>query len=187
MENLDNSKWTSKNLDVDKFRNGDIIPEAKTLSDFQLAGENETPAWCYYDNSPVNGKVYGKLYNWYAVNDPRGLAPEGYHIPTNDEWTDLENLLGEDAGLKLKSKNGWGYWDSGNGTDLIGFNALPSGYKQEGGFFDGIVESSFFWSATQIDNDDAYLRILHDDSPRVSRDSKGWGKGFGASVRCVKD
>jgi len=185
MEILDNLNWASKNLDVDHFRNGDKIPEAKTLSYFQLAGESETPAWCYYDNSPVNGKVYGKLYNWYAVNDPRGLAPKGYHIPTNDEWTDLENLLGEDAGLKLKSKNGWD--ESGNGIDLIGFNALPGGYKQDGGFFDGIGAYSFFWSATQIDNDDAYLRTLAYNYAVINRSSIGYGKGFGASVRCVKD
>lgn len=124
MENLDTSKWTSKNLDVDKFRNGDIIPEAKTAEDWQFAQDYGKPAWCHYDNDPENGKKYGKLYNRFAVNDPRGLAPDGYHIPTNDEWTDLENLLGEEAGKKLKSKNGWE--DNLSGIDLIGFNALPA-------------------------------------------------------------
>ena len=73
--------WMTKNLDVSKFRNGDPIPEAKTDEEWVKAGENKQPAWCYYENNPANGAKYGKLYNWYAVSDARGLAPVGYHIP----------------------------------------------------------------------------------------------------------
>jgi uncharacterized protein (TIGR02145 family) len=77
--------WMTKNLDVDRYRNGDIIPEVKD----SIAWANlKTGAWCYYNNDPELGKIYGKLYNWYAVNDPRGLAPAGYHIPTDAEWTE---------------------------------------------------------------------------------------------------
>jgi uncharacterized protein (TIGR02145 family) len=107
--------WTTKNLDVATFRNGDLIPEAKTDEEWKAAGENKQPAWCYYDNKAANGTKYGKLYNWYAVNDPRGLAPIGYHIPTDEEWTVLSTFLGgEDvAGKKMKSSSGWNSYTTG--------------------------------------------------------------------------
>jgi len=107
--------WMTKNLDVSTFRNGDPIPEAKTDEAWKAAGENKQPAWCYYDNDPKNGTKYGKLYNWYAVNDPRGLAPAGYHIPTDAEWTVLTDYLGgEDvAGKKMKSTSGWDSYTTG--------------------------------------------------------------------------
>ena len=101
--------WTTKNLDVATFRNGDGIPQAKTDEEWETAGENKQPAWCYYENNAANGTKYGKLYNWYAVNDARGIAPAGYHIPTDEEWTVLSTFLGgEDvAGKKMKSSSGW--------------------------------------------------------------------------------
>jgi uncharacterized protein (TIGR02145 family) len=99
--------WTTKNLDVATFRNGDAIPQAKTNEEWKSAGENKQPAWCYYENKASNGTKYGKLYNWYAVNDYRGLAPAGWHVPTDYEWTVLKNLLGDDAGKKMKSSSGW--------------------------------------------------------------------------------
>ena len=77
----------TNNLNVDKFRNSDPIPQAKTIAEWEAAGINKQPAWCYYDNDASNGEKYGKLYNWFAVNDTRGLAPIGYHIPTNKEWS----------------------------------------------------------------------------------------------------
>ena len=97
------------NLDVDRFRNGDPIPHAQTEEEWLYAGENGQPAWCYYDNDPKNGKKYGKLYNWYAVNDYRGLAPKGYHIPSDEEWSVLTRFLGGVyiAGDKMKSTTGW--------------------------------------------------------------------------------
>ena len=96
--------WTTKNLDVATFRNGDAIPQAKTDEEWKAAGRNKQPAWCYYENDPKNGTKYGKLYNWYAVNDARGLAPAGWHIPTDEEWTVLSTFLGggEVAGKKMK-------------------------------------------------------------------------------------
>ena len=101
--------WMTKNLDVSIFRNGDVIPQASSDEAWKAAGENKQPAWCYYDNDPKNGAKYGKLYNWYAVNDPRGLAPEGYHIPTDAEWTVLTDYLGGEsiAGKKMKATSGW--------------------------------------------------------------------------------
>lgn len=81
--------WMTKNLNVDKFRNGDPIPQAKSEEEWKVAIENKQPAWCYYDNNPANGVKWGKLYNWFAVNDSRSLAPKDYHIPTDSEWTTL--------------------------------------------------------------------------------------------------
>jgi len=103
--------WMTKNLDVSVFRNGDTIPEAKTDEEWREAGENQQPAWCYSANDPKNGQKYGKLYNWYAVNDSRGLAPTGWHIPSDVEWTILEDYLGDDADKKLKSTSGWNNWE----------------------------------------------------------------------------
>ena len=105
--------WTTKNLNVATFRNGDAIPRAKTDKEWKAAGDNKQPAWCYYENKTTNGTKYGKLYNWFAVNDARGLAPTGYHIPTDEEWTVLSTFLGvEDAaGKKMKSTSGWNSYD----------------------------------------------------------------------------
>ena len=94
--------WMTKNLEVCNFRNGEIIPEAKTPEEWEAAKENKQAAWCYYDNNPANGTKYGKLYNWYAVNDPRGLSPSGWYIPTDEEWEVFENSLGSEPGNKMK-------------------------------------------------------------------------------------
>ena len=97
--------WTTKNLDVTTYRNGDVIPQVQDANAWEKL---TTGAWCYYENKTANGKKYGKLYNWNAVNDPRGLAPKGYHIPTDAEWTILTDYLGGDtiAGTKMKSTSG---------------------------------------------------------------------------------
>jgi uncharacterized protein (TIGR02145 family) len=110
--------WMTKNLDVDKFRNGDPIQQVKTSEEWEKANINKQPAWCYYDNDPLNGTKYGKLYNWYAVHDQRGLAPIGFHIPTIDEWTKLINYLGGEsiAGKKIKNTSGWNSFTTGGGT-----------------------------------------------------------------------
>ena len=107
--------WMTKNLDVSTFRNGEPIPQSKTDEEWEKAGQNKQPAWCYYENDPANGAKYGKLYNWYAVIDSRGLAPVGYHIPSDAEWTKLTDFLGGEkvAGTKMKSKSGWNSYTTG--------------------------------------------------------------------------
>ena len=117
--------WATKNLETSKFRNGDAIPEAKTAAEWAAAAEQRKPAWCYYENDRANGTKYGKLYNWFAVSDPRGLAPKGWHIPSDAEWITLTgNLGGENAaGTKMKSSSGWK--DNANGTNESGFEGLP--------------------------------------------------------------
>ncbi len=107
--------WSAKNLDVSTFRNGNPIPEAITNEEWEKAGKQGKPVWCYYNNDPKNGKIYGKLYNWYAVNDKRGLAPEGWHVPTDAEWATLITYLGgkDVAGGKLKETDTT-HWQSPN-------------------------------------------------------------------------
>ena len=177
--------WTVLNLDVATFRNGDPITQAKTNEDWEAAGVNKQPAWCYYDNDPKNGTKYGKLYNWYAVNDSRGLAPAGYHIPTDEEWTLLSTFLGgEDvAGKKMKSTSGWN--DDGNGTNSSGFSGLPGGCRYHDGFFDSVGSNGDWWSASENDGSNAWSRELYSSFSNLSRDYYLKNNGF--SVRCVRD
>jgi len=174
--------WMTQNLDVDKFRNGEVIQEAKTEGEWEDAYQ---PAWCYYNNDPANGAKYGKLYNWYAVNDPRGLAPKGWHVPTDAEWTILTDYLGgvEKAGAKMKSKNGW--YDNGNVTNSSAFSGLPGGNRTNNGAFDGIGFLGYWWSSTEDGTNDAWNRLLNYYNGGVSR-SFG-GKEYGFSVRCLRD
>jgi uncharacterized protein (TIGR02145 family) len=124
--------WTAENLDVINFRNEDIIPEARSSAEWKIAGENGKPAWCYYDNNPVNGKIYGKLYNWFSVNDQRNIAPVGWHVPTYSEWKTLFNDKGDEntLGGDLK-ETGTTHWNIPNeyALDIYGFKALPGGYR----------------------------------------------------------
>lgn len=100
---IGNQTWMTKNLDVSTFRNGDTIPEIQDVNEWAKAGQEGRPAWCYYDNDTVKGKRCGKLYNWYAVIDPRGLAPAGYHIPTREEWTVLDKFIDGNS-IKMKQR-----------------------------------------------------------------------------------
>jgi uncharacterized protein (TIGR02145 family) len=177
--------WSVKNLDVDTFRNGDPIPHAATDKQWEEAGENGTPAWCYYDNDPANGETYGKLYNWHAVNDPRGLAPEGWHVPSDDEWTILtDNLGGEDvAGTKMKSTSGWE--KDGNASNESGFAGLPGGSRNYNGAFSNIGNNGYWWSYTEIDTSIAWNRYLNYNNGYFFRDYNITVIGF--SVRCLRD
>jgi len=181
-------EWSASNLNVTAFRNGDIIPEAKTKEAWVKASVEEKPAWCYFKNDPVNGLKYGKLYNWYAINDKRGLAPNGWHISINRDWELLiKNLLGIDyAGPKLKSTSGW---KSKNGVNKINFSALPGGLRSEDGEFNSLGTVCQWWSNTQpvevAKSNLIYSVKLNDNSVEVSYIKVK--KATGLSVRCVKD
>jgi len=180
--------WMTKNLNVDKFRNGDPIPQAKSNTEWEAAGKNKQPAWCYFDNDPANGAKYGKLYNWYAVNDSRGLAPAGYHIPSDGEWTQLTDYLGgiEKAGAKMKSTSGWVENENGNGngTNLSGFSGLPGGYRASNGTFRYLGMNSSWWSSSGVNSSNAWGRDLR--SSRSSLTRTEFDKKSGVSVRCLK-
>jgi len=177
--------WMTKNLDVATFRNGDQIPEAKTNEEWKKAGENKQPAWCYYDNDPANGAIYGKLYNWYAVNDKRGIAPVGYHIPSDAEWTQLTDYLGgvEKAGTKMKSTSGWN--ENGNGTNESGFSGLPGGFRNLYGKFYFSGNYGHWWSSTEFSTDIAWTRCLYYLFGGVTSGNDDKKDGF--SVRCLRD
>jgi uncharacterized protein (TIGR02145 family) len=175
--------WTTKNLDVSKFRNGDPIPEAKTEEEWNAFSGAREPAWCYFDNDPANGAKYGKLYNWYAVNDSRGLAPEGYHIPNDAEWTTLKNYLGNDAGNKMKSTSSWA--DNGNGTNSSGFSGLPGGGRGFDGTFFSIGYYGGWWSSSENGTDVAWARLLYYLGGVAYRNDVDAERGL--SVRCLRD
>ena len=179
---IGNQVWMTENLGVDYFRNGDAIPIAKTDEEWKKAGENKQPAWCYYQNDLTNGAKYGKLYNCYAVNDPRCLAPEGWHVPSDNEWKTLTNYLGgEDfARIKMKSTSGWK--DTGNGTNVSGFNALPGGRRNNYGTFDFIGKYCYWWCSTEVNIYSAFCRTLH-----TSLGFANIFSGEGLSVRCLRD
>lgn len=177
--------WMVENLNVDKFRNGDPIPQAKTVEDWIDARENGEPAWSYYNHEPANGEKYGKLYNWYAVNDSRGLAPEGWKIPSENDWDILADFLGgeEAAGEKMKSEEGW--LQEGNGTNESGFKGLPGGFHGFDNTIAGIEEGGSWWTATEVDKQTASIRGLVYLNGNILETKRS--KSFGLSVRCIKD
>ena len=182
--------WMMYNLDVTNFRNGEEIPEVKSKEQWIAAGQKQQAAWCYYDNDASNGAKYGKLYNWYAVNDPRGLAPEGWHIPTDAEWTTLSSNLGgeEAAGNQMKSSSGWlenGAGKSGNGTNSSGFAGLPGGARYYDGSFKFVGDIGYWWSASETRGSSAWARRLDASYSNLYRHH--YGKEYGESVRCVRD
>jgi uncharacterized protein (TIGR02145 family) len=177
--------WSVRNLDVDHFRNGDPIPQAETAEEWLSALDNLEPAWCYYENDSLFGtlqglslqesRAVGKLYNWFAVNDPRGLAPEGWHVPSLEEWDTLSVYLGGIGVADKKMMIALGGQatvnsrrgsrrgspgatapqqipDSGNGgTNSSGFTGLPGGTRHLDGRFTGYGVYGYWWSSTKVD------------------------------------
>jgi len=183
---IGNNTWQTKNLNVDKFRNGDLILHAETDEEWREAGSNCQPAWCYYDNNIENEEQYGKLYNWYAVNDPRGLAPLGWHIPSDAEWKTLTDFCGggETAARYLKSLILW--QKNGGGDNKSGFNALPGGFRYSTGSFDYIGYFGLWWtSSREATPGFTIIRELFFNNSIVLRRSTTFNDGL--SVRCIKD
>jgi uncharacterized protein (TIGR02145 family) len=181
--------WSTKNLDVKTFANGDPIAQAQSAEEWLSAGNASKPAWCYYENNSTNGPTYGILYNWFAVADARGLAPKGWHIPTKYEWITLLDALGgkKEAGYLLKSANGWQEVAgiNRNGSDSNGFAALPGGLRfYENGTFDALGTRCQFWTATENEAINGAIIALGISKEVVVGIAN---KKFGYSVRCVKD
>ena len=211
--------WMTENLSVSTFRNGDTIFEAKTDEEWILAGKQGRAAWCYYNNDQANGLKFGKIYNWFAVSDPRGLAPLGWKIPEFEDFNSLDTYLWGEVGLKLKSSSGWKSWNiegrckacmnwnedlrktkrcsvcndtrtsivksnSGNGTNISGFNALPSGFRNINGQFEKLGEQANLWSSTgQYSLYGRYRYLTSQDSELIMNYAL---KEFGMAVRCIK-
>jgi uncharacterized protein (TIGR02145 family) len=175
-------EWMTENLNVDKFRNGDQIPEAKTDKEWMEAGNKKLPAWCYYDNKLANGKKYGKLYNWYAVNDPRGLSPEGWHVPSEEDFKILAKYLGKKAAKKIKDPQKWPNKDVSNES---GFSIIPSGFCTQYGAFGGLWQRTFLWSSTEEYNDSAIVLTVGDELDEVIFDSSFCSRAN--VVRCIRN
>jgi uncharacterized protein (TIGR02145 family) len=177
-------QWMQQNLEVVTYRDGTVIPQE---TDATAWAGLTTGAWCYYDNDPSSG--YGKLYNWYAVNDPRGLAPQGWHIPTDDEWTTLGTFLGGNtaAGGKMKTK-GTTRWTSPNtsATNQSGYAGLPGGLRGDGGAFGLVGNYGLWWSAKENGSTRAWNRYLENANGNLVSGNYFY-KHSGFSVRCLRD
>jgi len=186
--------WMAENLRTTHYRDGSAVREV--TDDLYWSGTS-IASFCYYENNSDNATTYGILYNWSAAVDARGLAPEGWHVPSDEEWMELESFLGmsesmldypypgrgTDQGKKLKSTSGWN--ENGNGTDEFGFSALPGGSRD---FYRGVFGSmgyfADFWTTTEVNLDWAWVRGISYSSDGVNRHVS---KRSGYSVRCVKD
>ena len=185
---IGNQTWTNTNLDVSNYRNGDPILQVQDPSEWSNL---TTGAWCYYNNHTANGTTYGKLYNWFAVSDSRGLAPNGYHIPTDAEWTTLTTYLG---GLSLSGGNmketgilPAGHWQTPNtgATNTSGFTALPGGWRFSNGSFTSLGKYGYWWSSSESNFSFAWYRSLNYNNSNVT--SYFDNEVFGFSVRCLRD
>jgi uncharacterized protein (TIGR02145 family) len=180
--------WMKENLKAIHYRNGEPIPNVTGSSEWN---ERDAGAYCDYDNTPGNSSNFGRLYNFYAVHDPRNICPEGWHVPEKDDWIELFDYLGGDsiAGGKLKTAGtieaGDGLWYEPNtgATNESGFSALPGGLRSSKGFFD-INYGGLWWSGSDsIPNLGWYVYVNHHTAIA--------GKGItvarsGFSIRCIK-
>ena len=191
--------WTNTNLDVTTYRNGDPIPEitgSVAWNDIYYSPTGSFGAWCYYNNDPANGPIYGKLYNWWAITDTRGIGPEGFHVPTYNEVLTLRDFLGGStlAGGRMKT-TGTTIWNSPNtgATNSSGFSGLPGSGRSTGGgpgassFFFTPGNFAYFWTSTDAGGGGnvgwSYSLIVNSAALTILDITKG----FGYSVRLIKD
>ena len=180
--------WMQENLDVSRYRNGDPIRHAATNQDWLDAAAKGEGAWSYYKNDSAGNGKYGRLYNWYAVHDSRGLAPSGWHIPTNEEFNTLTTALGgaSVAGAKMKS-TGTSLWASPNfGADNSSrFSALPGGMRGINGGFFFMGENAYFWSSSESSPTISWYSVLSSHLPIVVQATEHNADGM--SVRCIRN
>ena len=190
--------WMAENLKVTRYSNGDMIPKVTSNSEWANLIQG---AYCAYDNDENNAETYGYLYNWDAVRDSRNIGPEGWHVPTDEEWKTLEKSLGmsqseadytgwrgTDEGSKLAGKTE--QWEDGNldghsAFGKSGFIALPAGYREGNGYFFTLGHYAYFWSATDYYGINAWIRYLCYNYSGMYRFK--YSKWFGFSVRLVRD
>ncbi len=178
--------WLKQNLKVKHYRNGDSIPNILNATTWSTC---VTGACCDFENIPTYSTTFGKLYNWYAVNDSRKIAPVGWHVSTDAEWTTLKTFLGGDAVSAGKLKEvGIVHWFTPNvgASNSSGFTALPGGYRMADGAFDGSswTKAGLWWTST-VNASEAWYYGIYYDSTNLGRADEQ--KGLAYSVRCVKD
>jgi uncharacterized protein (TIGR02145 family) len=187
--------WMLENLETNRYLNGDSIPKIVGINDWsnQTAG-----AQCIYNNNPELRYSYGRLYNWYAVNDLRKIAPTGWHVPGDAEWTILENYLVNHLGYSGSSAKAIAAitnWTKFSEIDVVGndlsknnssgFTALPGGNRYSIGEFDDVGDVGCWWSSTEGNTSVAWSRGIYFYYSTISRN--GSNKACGLSVRCIKD
>jgi uncharacterized protein (TIGR02145 family) len=182
--------WLGQNLKVTHFNDGSEIPLELDSDAWCIL---TTPAYCWYNNDIANKNPYGALYNWYVLdetsNGGKNVCPEGWHVPSDDEWAALITYLGgpSQAGGKLK-ESGTAHWNSPNtgATNETGFTALPGGYRAgTNGAFVSKNEKGYWWSASENYASSGWYRNMNFNSAQVYRSHLG--KVFGYAVRCIKD
>lgn len=184
----DNNVWSTENLNVSHYRNGDAIPQVTDATEWRNL---KTGAWTYYEKKTSNGVKYGKLYNWYAVNDPRGLAPEGWHIPSDEEWTEITNCLGggRTAGAKIMSLTDWQF-NQGFANNQSGLTVSPGGQRTWSGTFNAITLTAYFWTSTPNKLDccaiNRYIGSVQTGGGTLEK-SATYNRTSGFSIRLVKD
>jgi uncharacterized protein (TIGR02145 family) len=188
---IGNQVWAKNNLDVSRYRNGDVIPQVTSMEEWKNL---KTGAWCWYNNDSIAFGKYGKLYNWYAIKDARGIAPEGFHIPTEAEWNTLITYLGgETAAIpKLMETTGWS--DPAKGTNSSGFSAKAAGGRRwtyrdndpnNRDDFYGIHNNANWWVNPQATN---IVKSISLSPYGINfNDFTTWYIDVGFSVRLVKD
>ena len=183
---IGNQTWLAENLKVTHYRNGDVIPFANNNSEWANLTDG---GYCSYDNNNGWVDTYGYLYNWYAFNDSRNIAPVGWHVPSDGEWQTLVDYLGGDAvaGGKLK-ETGIVHWSNPNtgATNESGFTALPGGLCWDNGDSSNLGIIAIFWTTSVYDNLYAWTRAFLSGSSEVFR-SKNYRKTYGLSIRLIKD
>ena len=177
--------WTGCNATVSLYRNGDTIPYVGNIAAWAAL---TTGAWCYVNGDPSTEATYGKLYNWYAVTDPRGIAPVGYKVPTDAEWTTLTTFLGGElvAGGKMKEE-GLCHWLPNNidATNTSLFTGLGTGYRDSGGYFNNMNNLAFWWSSTESSTSNTWVRnLIHGDGVTTRSNIN---KKSGLSLRFIED
>lgn len=185
-------EWMAENLNVSHFRNGDEIPQAKTTEEWKKAGEEGKPAWCYYGYNSENGIKHGKLYNIHAINDVRGLAPEGWKLSSSSDWQNLlSDILKKYKGSNrsftgAKTLSSTSGWNTKNGKDTYGFNARPSGWiSGDSPSFNGMGRGALFYGGKMFeDREQCDIIKIETDINAVNLFQSQSNQGF--SVRCIK-
>lgn len=174
-------RWLGRNLAVTSFRNGDPIPFVSGGNEWEIG---DAPAQTAYNSMPESyGATYGRLYNGYTITDPRGLCPEGWHVPDSDDWLALIDYLGDAAGGILKAVGGWEEPNTG-ALNSIGFSALPGGYRLDDGHYADLTRQAAFWSAPGMNRSNPEAFILKHDSEQLLQEQRPERQGL--SVRCVR-
>ncbi|MBN2350006.1 MAG: fibrobacter succinogenes major paralogous domain-containing protein [Bacteroidales bacterium] len=197
--NIGKQIWMAENLKINHFRNGDPIPLIRSENVWEKSGDNAKPAYCHYGNDPKISAVFGYLYNGIAVSDSRNIAPKGWHVPSDEDWKQLEIFLGmkpsKSEKTKFRGRNEGGklkefitsYWEKPNkgATNESGFSALPAGVRGYLGDFYNLGFNACFWSSTECKPQFLWMRNLDYKKSKIYRDR--FLIHHGLSVRLIKD